>query len=55
MVYGSSYIIDTRANPDSAGTNRKSMRGFHPCPENLILLILTYLRTSSDVVKLNMH
>lgn len=56
-VYGSSYIMDTSANPDSADIKWNSMRksNFHPCPENLILLILTYLPTFSDMVKLNMQ
>lgn len=51
-----SYIMDTNANPDSADTNWKSMRksGF-PCPENLSLIILTYLKTFSDTVNLNLH
>lgn len=51
-----SYIMDANANPDSADPNWKSMRksGF-PCPENLSLIILTCLKTFSDMVKLNLH
>lgn len=56
MVYGSSYVMDTSAHPDSADTNGNSMKksGFHSCSESFILLILTYLETFSDIAKLNM-
>lgn len=57
VAYRSLYIRDSGANLDSADTNRDSMRksGFHPPPENLIFLILTYLKTFSETVKLNMY